>query len=67
MQDLMVSFFLKVASTLKLLEKLYDDLVYHAVLKRAARIPSSDTFVARRIAGPGLASDYFFQVGGYMN
>ena len=32
------------------------------LLKRLARVPSTDTFVARRIGGPGLASNFFYQV-----
>ena len=36
--------------------------MYQAVIKSRARVPSHDSFVARRIAGPGLASNYFLQV-----
>ncbi|CAF1136833.1 unnamed protein product [Rotaria magnacalcarata] len=41
---------------------LYDQIIYHLIVKRLARIPAHDTFLARRIAGPGLAAQYFYQV-----
>ena len=40
----------------------WDAFMFHAVIKKRARVPASDSFVARRIAGPGLASNYFYQV-----
>ncbi|CAF5055253.1 unnamed protein product, partial [Rotaria sp. Silwood1] len=40
----------------------YDQISYHLIVKRLARIPAHDTFLARRIAGPGLAAQYFYQV-----
>ena len=39
--------------------------MFYLILKPNARIPSYDTFVARRIGGPGLASNHFYQV--YLN
>ena len=36
--------------------------MFYLVLKPRARIPSRDTFFARRFAGPGLASNYFYQI-----
>ena len=41
---------------------LWDTFMYQAVIKSRARVPARDSFVARRIAGPGLASNYFLQV-----
>lgn len=41
---------------------LWDKLMFVIVIKRRARVPATDSFVARRIAGPGLASNYFYQV-----
>ncbi|CAF0814063.1 unnamed protein product [Adineta steineri] len=41
---------------------MYDTVIYQLVVKRFARIPAHDSFHARRIAGPGLASEYFYQV-----
>ncbi|CAF4692902.1 unnamed protein product, partial [Rotaria sp. Silwood2] len=41
---------------------LYDIIVFKLIIKRLARIPAHDTFLARRIAGPGLAAQYFYQV-----
>nr|CAD7439625.1 unnamed protein product [Timema bartmani] len=35
---------------------------FHLVIKKRGRVPASDSFVVKRIAGPGLASNYFYQV-----
>ena len=40
----------------------WDTFIFHAVVKSHGRVPSRDGFVARRIAGPGLASNFFYQV-----
>lgn len=32
------------------------------LIRKRGRIPASDSFVVKRIAGPGLASDYYFQI-----
>ena len=44
------------------LRTLWDKLMFHIVIKHRARIPATNSFVARRIAGPGLASNFFYQV-----
>lgn len=44
------------------LHSLYDRLIYYVVLRRLAKVPAINTFVARRIAGPGLSSTIYFQV-----
>jgi hypothetical protein len=36
--------------------------IVSAVIKQLSRITINDSFVAKRIAGPGLASNYFYQV-----
>jgi len=41
---------------------LWDTAMFHLVIKNRGRIPASDSFVVKRIAGPGLASDYYYQV-----
>ncbi|CAI9722776.1 Hypothetical predicted protein [Octopus vulgaris] len=41
---------------------LWDSVMFHTVIKSRGRIPASDGFIARRVAGPGLASNYFFQI-----
>ena len=41
---------------------MWDSLMFYMVIKSRGRVPSKDSFVARRTAGPGLASQYFFQV-----
>lgn len=40
----------------------WDTVMFHLVIKNRGRIPASDSFVVKRIAGPGLASDYYYQV-----
>jgi len=44
------------------LRSVWDAFVFHAVIKKRGLIPSRDGFTVRRVAGPGLASSYFFQV-----
>ncbi|XP_017770930.1 PREDICTED: uncharacterized protein LOC108558515 isoform X2 [Nicrophorus vespilloides] len=44
------------------LRLLWDTAIFHAIIKKRGRIPASDSFVVKRIAGPGLASDYYFQI-----
>ncbi len=40
----------------------WDAFMFYAVIQKRGRVPSRDGFIARRIEGPGLASNYFFQV-----
>ncbi|KAK6642922.1 hypothetical protein RUM43_004424 [Polyplax serrata] len=40
----------------------WDATVFHLIIKKRGRIPASDSFVVKRIAGPGLANDYFYQI-----
>lgn len=44
------------------LRLLWDAMIFHLLIKKRGRIPASDSFVVKRIAGPGLASDYYFQI-----
>ena len=44
------------------MRRTWDGLMFQLIIKPRGRVPSSNGFVARRIAGPGLASNYFFQV-----
>lgn len=41
---------------------LWDAFMFHAVIKKRGRIPGSDGFTVKRIAGPGLASNFYYQV-----
>ncbi|XP_014679744.1 PREDICTED: uncharacterized protein LOC106819659, partial [Priapulus caudatus] len=41
---------------------LWDGFMFNVIIKKRGRIPASDSFVARRVAGPGLASNYYYQV-----
>ena len=40
----------------------WDSLMFHAIIKKRARVPAGDSFVAKRIGGPGMASNYFYQI-----
>ncbi|KAK3789575.1 hypothetical protein RRG08_016254 [Elysia crispata] len=44
------------------LRSAWDAVMFQLIVKPRGRVPSSNGFVARRIAGPGLASNYFFQI-----
>ena len=46
----------------KTLRDTWDALVFQLLIKKRARVPMSNTFLARRIAGPGMASEYYYQV-----
>ncbi len=50
------------ATVRKCFRKVQDTLFYHLVLRRLARVPSSDSFVARRTAGPGMACNHIYQM-----
>lgn len=39
---------------------LWDSLTFHLFIKKCGRIPASDSIAVKRIAGPGLALDYYF-------
>ncbi|CAG5093782.1 Protein of unknown function [Cotesia congregata] len=41
---------------------MWDTAMFHLVIKNRGRVPASDSFVVKRIAGPGLASDYYYQI-----
>ncbi|XP_074027506.1 uncharacterized protein isoform X2 [Leptinotarsa decemlineata] len=44
------------------LRLLWDTAIFHLIIKKRGRVPASDSFVVKRIAGPGLVSDYYFQI-----
>jgi hypothetical protein len=44
------------------LRLVWDAAAFHLLIKKRGRVPASDSFVVKRIAGPGLASNYFYQV-----
>ena len=35
--------------------------MFYAIIKRQAKVPSGNTFLAKRLAGPGLSANYFYQ------
>ncbi|XP_036323621.1 uncharacterized protein LOC118737306 isoform X1 [Rhagoletis pomonella] len=42
------------------LRLLWDSLTFHLFIKKCGRVPASDSLAVKRIAGPGLALDYYF-------
>ena len=40
----------------------WDNLMYFCIIRNRGRIPVTDSFVARRISGPGLATNYYYQI-----
>ncbi|KAJ8317953.1 hypothetical protein KUTeg_003044 [Tegillarca granosa] len=41
---------------------IWDSMMFCMVIKSRGRVPSSDGFVARRVSGPGLASNFCYQI-----
>jgi len=50
------------SSALAAVRTVYDWTMYYLVLKPVARVPVSDSPLARRIAGPGLSFSYYRQI-----
>ena len=46
----------------KVLRDAWDTVIFRCMIGNCARVPLSDNFLARRIAGPGMASTYYFQI-----
>uniref|UniRef100_A0A8D8Y4T6 Uncharacterized protein n=1 Tax=Cacopsylla melanoneura TaxID=428564 RepID=A0A8D8Y4T6_9HEMI len=44
------------------LRLVWDTGMFYGLIKKRGRVPACDSFIVKRIAGPGLASNYFFQV-----
>ncbi|XP_059610904.1 uncharacterized protein LOC132257878 isoform X1 [Phlebotomus argentipes] len=44
------------------LRLLWDSMTFHLFIKKCGRVPASDSLAVRRIAGPGLALDYYFVI-----
>lgn len=40
----------------------WDSFVYHACIKKCGRVPARDGCAVRRVAGPGMADDYWFVI-----
>lgn len=40
----------------------WDALLFHGVVKRRGRVPLGDSWMATRVAGPGLSQDHLYQV-----
>nr|XP_045593779.1 uncharacterized protein LOC123755315 isoform X1 [Procambarus clarkii] len=44
------------------LRHVWDAVMFHAVIKKRGRIPASDSFLVKRIAGPGLHNNFYYQI-----
>lgn len=44
------------------LRRVYDTIIYHAVIRRYGRVPWANNFLAKRVQGPGLSSQYLYQI-----
>ncbi|XP_055636132.1 uncharacterized protein LOC129775415 isoform X2 [Toxorhynchites rutilus septentrionalis] len=44
------------------LRLIWDAMTFHLFIKKCGRVPASDSFAVKRIAGPGLALDYYFSI-----
>ncbi|XP_055603337.1 uncharacterized protein LOC129751698 isoform X2 [Uranotaenia lowii] len=40
----------------------WDAITFHLFIKKCGRVPASDSFAVKRIAGPGLVLDYYFAI-----
>jgi hypothetical protein len=45
-----------------LLRLFWDAVMFHWFIKRKGRVPINDGFTTKRIAGPGLSSNYYFLI-----
>jgi hypothetical protein len=59
---LLAILFLLVGGLRSIIRLTYDDVVRWLILKRLGRVPATSGFLARRVAGPGLSSEFYFQV-----
>ena len=41
---------------------LYDSLMFNLIVKKHGRIPSSNSFLAHRVEGPGISSEYVYTI-----
>ncbi|XP_011298454.1 uncharacterized protein [Fopius arisanus] len=58
-----ISFFIMTVAVVRYwIRVVWDTAMFHLLIKSRGRIPASDSFVVKRVAGPGLASDYYYQI-----
>ena len=46
----------------KSLRHAWDTTIFELVIRKRARVPAGDSFVARRIGGPGMAGNFYYQI-----
>jgi len=49
-------------TTLQGLRLTRDALTWNLVIRHAAKVPATDSFLAKRVHGPGLASTYYYRI-----
>ena len=45
-----------------MLKTIYDKILYNIIIKNFARVPAQDNFSAKRIEGPELSKNYYYQL-----
>ena len=58
----MITFGSKINFLINQTIQLSNDAIFQLLVSKRARVPLGDGFLARRIAGPGLAGAYFYQI-----
>lgn len=58
----MLCFMISVGLVRYWLRLLWDTIMFYGLIKKRGRVPACDSFIVKRIAGPGLASNYYFQI-----
>ena len=46
----------------RILRSVWDFFTFHLVIRLRGRVPEADSFLARRVSGPGLATNYFYRI-----
>ena len=62
MMPLLSLLWIAVAIVFRISRFLWDAIMYYSIIKRRGRVPVIDSFVAKRISGPGLATSYYHQI-----
>ncbi|KAI6659961.1 hypothetical protein LOD99_14301 [Oopsacas minuta] len=58
-----ISFFWTIVALIfRITRFFWDAIMYFLIIKRRGRIPVTDSYVAKRISGPGLATNYYYQI-----
>ena len=50
------------AVTRAALRRAWDAAMFQLVISKRARVPAGDSFIARRVGGPGMATNFYYQI-----